>query len=125
MIINRFRIKIIINVFLFNLVKFLYHWLQQIQTVFYKPKKLLKLRNLKRGISWQVLDSYVFSTWVPITRDFDSWSLPHQELLALNSRKGIRQAISQIAQFPGILAMPPLDKDSDRCTQHQSMVQNS
>ena len=26
---------------------------------------------------------------------------------------GIRQAISQIAQFPGILAMPSLDKDID------------
>ena len=30
-------------------------------------------------------------------------------MMMINSHKGIRQ----IAQFPGILAMPPLDKDID------------
>ena len=41
--------------------------------------------------------------------------------LTLNSHRGIRQVISLIAQFPGMLAIPPLDKDIDRCTLHLSM----
>ena len=64
-----------------------------------------------------------FSTWVPNTRDF--WQLItatpgiiSRQIQPLNSHKGIRQAISQIPQFPGILAMPPLDKDIDQCTLH-------
>ena len=66
---------------------------------------------------------YFFSTWVPNTRDF--WQLItatpgiiSQQFWPLNSHKGIRQAISQIAQFPGILAMPRLDKDIDWCILH-------
>ena len=83
-------------------------------------KKFVKTKKFeKRNIMAGFRQLYFFLHGFPILGICDSWSLPHQGLLVnLNSHKGIRQVISQIDQFPGILAMPPLDKDIDLCTLH-------
>ena len=121
MIINRFRIKIIINVFyLISCLVFFYHWLQQIYRLFSNQEFVKTKKFEKRNIMAGFRQLYFFLHGFPILGIFDIQQLitatPRiisQQFYPLNSNKGIRQAISQIAQFPGILAMPPLDKDRD------------